>query len=108
MYVVKDLVPDLTLFFEQYRSIQPWLQTKETLSLGDRQLHQSIKERDRLDGLYECILCACCSSSCPSYWWNADKYWKLNPAKAIGELKALLTGYKTKPPPTPTPANFYK
>ncbi|VDO04562.1 unnamed protein product [Haemonchus placei] len=78
MYVMKDLVPDLTLFFEQYRSIQPWLQKKTPLKLGDKQMFQSEKERERLDMLYECILCACCSSSCPSYWWNADKY--LGPA----------------------------
>ncbi|KAK6054343.1 succinate dehydrogenase and fumarate reductase iron-sulfur protein [Cooperia oncophora] len=74
MFVIKDLVPDLGLFFEQYKSIQPWLQKKENITAGEKQLFQSVKERDRLDGLYECILCACCSASCPSYWWNADKY----------------------------------
>ncbi|VDL74020.1 unnamed protein product [Nippostrongylus brasiliensis] len=74
MFVVKDLVPDMNLFYEQYSSIQPWLQKKSNLNLGEKQMFQSIKERDRLDGLYECILCACCSTSCPSYWWNADKY----------------------------------
>ncbi|CAD5215503.1 unnamed protein product [Bursaphelenchus xylophilus] len=78
MYVVKDLVPDMNLFYTQYASIQPWIQKNNGLNLGERQLHQSIEEREKLDGLYECILCACCSTSCPSYWWNADKY--LGPA----------------------------
>ena len=74
--VVKDLVPDLTHFFGQYESIKPWLQT-ETPS-PDRERRQSKEERARLDGLYECILCACCSTACPSYWWNPDRY--LGPA----------------------------
>ncbi|KHJ92380.1 succinate dehydrogenase iron-sulfur subunit [Oesophagostomum dentatum] len=88
MYVIKDLVPDLTLFFEQYASIQPWLHKKTKVELGDKELFQSIKERDRLDGLYECILCACCSSSCPSYWWNADKY--LGPAVLLQAYRWLI------------------
>ena len=147
MFVVKDLVPDMNLFYAQYASIQPWIQKKEEIKLGEKQMHQSIKERERLDGLYECILCACCSTSCPSYWWNADKYlgpavlmqsyrWiidsrddyakerlhrmhdaysafkchtilnctrtcpkHLNPARAIGEIKSLLTGMHEKPAP---------
>jgi len=79
MYVVKDLVPDMNLFYEQYRSIEPWLQKRnDTSKTGEKQNLQSIKDRDKLDGLYECILCACCSTSCPSYWWNPDKY--LGPA----------------------------
>lgn len=78
MYVVKDLVPDMNLFYEQYRSIEPWLQKKEQTNYGEKQNLQSIKDRAKLDGLYECILCACCSTSCPSYWWNPDKY--LGPA----------------------------
>uniref|UniRef100_A0AC35TRT3 Succinate dehydrogenase [ubiquinone] iron-sulfur subunit, mitochondrial n=1 Tax=Rhabditophanes sp. KR3021 TaxID=114890 RepID=A0AC35TRT3_9BILA len=78
MYVVKDLVPDMNLFYAQYASIQPWIQKDNALVLGDKQLHQSVNEREKLDGLYECILCACCSTSCPSYWWNSDKY--LGPA----------------------------
>ncbi|KAI6184344.1 Succinate dehydrogenase [ubiquinone] iron-sulfur subunit, mitochondrial [Aphelenchoides bicaudatus] len=78
MYVVKDLVPDMNLFYAQYASIQPWLQKNTPIKLGDKQLHQNIAEREKLDGLYECILCACCSTSCPSYWWNSDKY--LGPA----------------------------
>jgi succinate dehydrogenase iron-sulfur subunit len=74
--VVKDLVPDLTHFYAQYASIKPWLQTQG--APGDRERLQSPGDRKKLDGLYECILCACCSTSCPSYWWNADRY--LGPA----------------------------
>ncbi|XP_029671034.1 succinate dehydrogenase [ubiquinone] iron-sulfur subunit, mitochondrial-like [Formica exsecta] len=78
MYIVKDLVPDLNNFYEQYRSIQPWLQHKDAKKVGNQQYLQSVEDRKKLDGLYECILCACCSTSCPSYWWNGDKY--LGPA----------------------------
>lgn len=78
MYVVKDLVPDMSLFYQQYQSIEPWLQKKSQVNYGEKQNLQSIKDRAKLDGLYECILCACCSTSCPSYWWNPDKY--LGPA----------------------------
>ncbi|CBQ70235.1 Succinate dehydrogenase [ubiquinone] iron-sulfur protein, mitochondrial precursor [Sporisorium reilianum SRZ2] len=76
MYVVKDLVPDLTQFYKQYRSIEPFLKSNNTPA--DSEHLQSPEERRRLDGLYECILCACCSTSCPSYWWNQDEY--LGPA----------------------------
>jgi len=78
MYVVKDLVPDLTHFYKQYKSIEPYLKKKTPPKEGDRENLQSIADRKKLDGLYECILCACCSTSCPSYWWNADEY--LGPA----------------------------
>jgi succinate dehydrogenase / fumarate reductase iron-sulfur subunit len=77
MPVVKDLVPDLTHFYAQYASIQPWLQA-QTPPPPDRERLQSKEDRAKLDGLYECILCACCSTSCPSYWWNGDRY--LGPA----------------------------
>ncbi len=77
MPVVKDLVPDLTNFYAQYASIKPWLRT-QTPPPPDRERLQSKEDRAKLDGLYECILCACCSTSCPSYWWNSDKY--LGPA----------------------------
>jgi succinate dehydrogenase / fumarate reductase iron-sulfur subunit len=70
--VIKDLVPDLTHFYAQYASIKPWLQT---ITLPpERERLQSKEDRAKLDGLYECILCACCSTSCPSYWWNGDRY----------------------------------
>lgn len=77
MEVIKDLVPDFTHFYAQYSSIEPWLKTKTTTPSGKERL-QSPAEREKLDGLYECILCACCSTSCPSYWWNSDKF--LGPA----------------------------
>ncbi|KAF5291433.1 hypothetical protein FQR65_LT01744 [Abscondita terminalis] len=78
MYVIKDLVPDMNHFFRQYKSIQPWLQRDDQIEMGVEQYLQSQKDRQKLDGLYECILCACCSTSCPSYWWNGSKY--LGPA----------------------------
>jgi succinate dehydrogenase (ubiquinone) iron-sulfur subunit len=79
MYVLKDLVPDMTNFYEQYKSIEPWLQTDKPHDLNQGLEHlQSVQDRKKLDGMYECILCACCSTSCPSYWWNADTY--LGPA----------------------------
>ena len=77
MPVVKDLVPDLTNFYAQYSSIKPWLQSQSPAP-PDRERLQSKEDRTKLDGLYECILCACCSTSCPSYWWNSDRY--LGPA----------------------------
>jgi succinate dehydrogenase / fumarate reductase iron-sulfur subunit len=83
MPVVKDLVPDLTHFYAQYESIQPFLKT--TTPAPTTEWQQSPEERAKLDGLYECILCACCSTSCPSYWWNADRF--LGPA-------ALLQSYR--------------
>ncbi|MBK5911154.1 succinate dehydrogenase iron-sulfur subunit [Rhodothalassium salexigens] len=82
-HVVKDLVPDLSTFYAQYNLIQPWIQTDTPAPTQERL--QSREDRAKLDGLYECILCACCSTSCPSYWWNGDKY--LGPA-------ALLQAYR--------------
>ncbi|MCI0400410.1 MAG: succinate dehydrogenase iron-sulfur subunit [Gammaproteobacteria bacterium] len=78
--VVKDLVSDLANFFAQYASVEPWLKT-ETPASRDRERLQSKEERTKLDGLYECILCACCSTGCPSYWWNSDRY--LGPATLL-------------------------
>ena len=72
MPVVRDLIVDLTGFYKQYKDIKPWLQSSNKSGL------QSIEDRKKLDGMYECILCACCSTSCPSYWWNSDEY--LGPA----------------------------
>uniref|UniRef100_A0A3G3MII0 Succinate dehydrogenase [ubiquinone] iron-sulfur subunit n=1 Tax=Renouxia sp. TaxID=2485823 RepID=A0A3G3MII0_9FLOR len=77
MCIVKDLVPDLTNFYSQYKSIKPWLVYNNQDFKHVKQLQSKI-DRLEIDGLYECILCACCSSSCPSYWWNYDKY--LGPA----------------------------
>jgi len=77
--VVRDLVVDMTHFFEQYRQIRPWLETKTPTP--ERERLQLPAERARLDGLYECILCACCSTACPSYWWNGDRF--LGPASLL-------------------------
>jgi succinate dehydrogenase / fumarate reductase iron-sulfur subunit len=83
MSVVKDLVPDLTKFYAQQAFIEPWLKTVSP-SPGKERL-QAREDRAKLDGYYECILCACCSTACPSYWWNEDRY--LGPA-------ALLQAYR--------------
>ena len=83
MDVVKDLVVDFNQFWAQYESIQPWLKAESPTPEKERA--QSVDDRAELDGLYECILCACCSTACPSYWWNGDKY--LGPA-------ALLQAYR--------------
>jgi succinate dehydrogenase / fumarate reductase iron-sulfur subunit len=82
MEVIKDLVPDMTHFYAQYASIQPWLKTSSPDPSGKERL-QSPDDRAKLDGLYECILCACCSTGCPSYWWNSDKF--LGPADSRDE-----------------------
>ena len=82
--VIKDLVPDLSNFYAQYTSIKPWMQS-DSPPPPDGERLQSKEDRAELDGLYECILCACCSTSCPSYWWNSDRY--LGPA-------ALLQSYR--------------
>ncbi len=77
MKVIKDLVPDMTHFYAQYESIEPWMKTDSQAPTTTERL-QSPEDRAKLDGLYECILCACCSTSCPSYWWNSEEY--LGPA----------------------------
>jgi len=73
-YVLRDLIPDLTNFYSQYKSIEPWLKRKGEASTTAENI-QSPEDRLLLDGMYECILCACCSTSCPSYWWNPDYYY---------------------------------
>jgi succinate dehydrogenase / fumarate reductase, iron-sulfur subunit len=83
MEVVRDLVVDLSGFWAQYEWTKPWLQSHEPAP--DRERGQSVEDRAKLDGLYECILCACCTTACPSYWWNGDKF--LGPA-------ALLQAYR--------------
>jgi len=89
MYVVKDLVPDMNNFYQQYKSIQPWLQREEGEKGGEAlQNLQSVDDRAKLDGLYECILCACCSTSCPSYWWNGDRY--LGPAVLMQAYRWII------------------
>lgn len=92
MYVVRDLVPDLTLFYKQYKSIQPYLQSDKAMPEGKENL-QTIEERKKLDGLYECILCACCSTSCPSYWWNQQEY--LGPAVLMQAFRWMIDSRDT-------------
>jgi succinate dehydrogenase / fumarate reductase iron-sulfur subunit len=84
--VIKDLVPDLTNFYAQYASIEPWLKSESPAP--NRERLQSPEDRAKLDGLYECILCACCSTSCPSYWWNGDRY--LGPAILLQAYRWLI------------------
>ena len=85
MKVLKDLVPDLSEFYEQYKSIKPWLIPN---SKGKKEIKQSQDDRKKLDGLYECVLCACCSTSCPSYWWNSDKF--LGPAILLQAYRFIV------------------
>ena len=87
MPVVRDLVADLTNFYAQYASIKPWIET-QTPAPPDKERLQSKEDREKLDGLYECILCACCSTSCPSYWWNSDKY--LGPAAILQSYRWIV------------------
>ena len=86
MQVVKDLVADMSHFYAQYASVEPWLKTDSPASATSERL-QSPEDRAKLDGVYECILCACCSASCPSYWWNGDKY--LGPAVLLQAYRWL-------------------
>jgi succinate dehydrogenase / fumarate reductase iron-sulfur subunit len=81
--VIRDLIVDLTPFYNQYRAVKPWLMNGDPEPEIERL--QTPDERARLDGLYECILCACCSTACPSFWWNPDRF--LGPA-------ALLQAYR--------------
>lgn len=85
MRVLKDLVPDLSDFYKQYESIEPWLKSK---TKSKKETLQTPEERKKLDGLYECVLCACCSTSCPSYWWNGDKF--LGPAILLQAYRFIV------------------
>jgi len=87
MYVIKDLVPDMNNFYAQYRSIEPFLKQKDDDLIG-KENYQSVEDREKLDGLYECILCACCSTSCPSYWWSSEKY--LGPAVLMQAYRWII------------------
>ncbi len=86
MPVIKDLVPDLTVPYAQLSSIQPWLQTVSPEPA--KEWKQSHEDRAKLDGLYECILCFCCQTSCPSYWWNGERY--LGPAVLLQAYRWLI------------------
>ena len=85
MSVIKDLVVDLEPFFEQYKSIKPYVVTDKKPKKEHIQLPE---DRKKLDGLYECIMCACCSTSCPSYWWNSDKF--LGPAILLQAYRFIV------------------
>ena len=89
--VVRDLIVDLTLFYKQYEKIKPYLINDEPTEGMERR--QSPQEREKLDGLYECILCACCSSSCPSFWWNPDKF--VGPAGLLQAYRFLADSRDT-------------
>ncbi|MEO7207594.1 MAG: succinate dehydrogenase iron-sulfur subunit [Steroidobacteraceae bacterium] len=86
MQIIKDLVPDLTHVFAQYAAIKPWLQTKT--EAPEKERLQSLEERRKLDGYYECILCFCCTSGCPSHWWNGDRF--LGPAVLLQANRWLV------------------
>ena len=84
--VIKDLVPDLTNFYAQHAAVQPYLQTVS--AAPEKEWRQTKEDRDKLDGLYECILCACCSTACPSYWWNSDRF--MGPAALLQARRWLI------------------
>jgi succinate dehydrogenase / fumarate reductase iron-sulfur subunit len=86
MPIIRDLVVDLTNFYKQYEKAKPFLQNDKPIPAQERL--QSPKNREKLDGLYECILCACCTSSCPSYWWNPDKF--MGPAALLQSARFIL------------------
>jgi succinate dehydrogenase / fumarate reductase iron-sulfur subunit len=83
--VIRDLIVDLTQFYNQYRAVKPWLINLDPEPEIERL--QSPEQRARLDGLYECILCACCSTACPSFWWNPDRF--LGPAALLQAARFL-------------------
>ena len=91
MPVLKDLVPDMSLFYQQHASIDPFLRADPKLAAeaGDKEIYQSIEDRAKLDGMYECILCACCSTSCPSYWWNSENDY-LGPAVLLQAYRWIV------------------
>ena len=90
--VIRDLIVDMTQFYEQYEKIKPFLQSDSEPPEQERL--QSPQDRDKLDGLYECILCACCSTSCPSFWWNPDKF--VGPAALLQAYRFLADTRDTK------------
>ncbi|MCU7880489.1 MAG: succinate dehydrogenase iron-sulfur subunit [Candidatus Thiodiazotropha sp. (ex Lucinoma aequizonata)] len=83
--VIRDLVVDMSQFYAQYKQVDPWLQCKEPLP--EQEILQTLEERDQLDGLYECIMCGCCSTACPSFWWNPDKF--LGPQALLSACRFL-------------------
>lgn len=92
LFVVKDLVVDLSHFYSQHKAIEPWLKVDNSKEVT-KEYYQSRFNRQLLDGLYECILCACCSTSCPSYWWNSDRY--LGPAVLMQAYRWIIDSRDT-------------
>ncbi|WP_394174172.1 succinate dehydrogenase iron-sulfur subunit [Thalassotalea litorea] len=90
--VVRDLIIDMTQFYNQYEKIKPYL-INDGKSQPTREHLQSLEDREKLDGLYECILCACCSTSCPSFWWNPDKF--IGPAGLLHAYRFLIDSRDT-------------
>jgi succinate dehydrogenase / fumarate reductase iron-sulfur subunit len=90
--VIRDLVVDMGIFYKQYEKVQPYLQNDTPAPAIERL--QSPEQREKIDGLYECILCACCSTSCPSFWWNPDKF--LGPAALLQAYRFLADSRDTK------------
>jgi succinate dehydrogenase (ubiquinone) iron-sulfur subunit len=88
MFVLKDLVVDMSHFYNQYKSIDPYLKRKTPKTPGQREYYQSVEDRKLLDGLYECVLCACCQSTCPSYWWHPQDY--LGPAVLMQAYRWII------------------
>ncbi len=84
--VIRDLIVDMEPFYKQYRDVKPYLTVKDPLP--EVELKQSPQEREKLDGLYECIMCACCSTACPSFWWNPDKF--LGPAALLQAARFIM------------------
>jgi succinate dehydrogenase / fumarate reductase iron-sulfur subunit len=91
MPVIRDLIVDMEPFYKQYEKVEPYLQNSEPPPTKERL--QTPEEREKLDGLYECIMCGCCSSACPSYWWNPDKF--IGPAAAIQATRFILDSRDT-------------
>lgn len=90
--VIRDLIVDMEQFYEQWRKVKPYLQNRH--EAPEKERLQSPQEREKLDGLYECILCACCSSSCPSYWWNPDKF--IGPAGLLAAYRFIVDSRDTE------------
>lgn len=90
--VIRDLVVDMTQFYQQYENVNPYLQNRDVTPAKEHL--QSPEERAKLDGLYECILCACCSTSCPSFWWNPDKF--IGPAGLLQAYRFLADSRDTE------------
>jgi succinate dehydrogenase subunit B (EC 1.3.5.1) len=91
--VIRDLVVDMSIFYKQYEKVKPFLQNDTPAPAIERL--QSPEDRDKLDGLYECILCACCSTSCPSFWWNPDKF--LGPPRCCRPIASWPTAVTPRP-----------